>query len=439
MAQTYVEVISRETIKPSSPTPQHLQKLNLSYLDQLVDPIYVSFISFYQAGGEEAIDRAGSHAQISQRLKKSLSHTLTSFYSLAGRIQDTFTIDCNDAGVEFIDARAVDHTHLTNAIQEQPNSIDVNRLKQYIPVDPSTTAGAQTTKPLFLVQVTYFDCGGIVVGVRFSHRVADCASVMEFINAWARANETDDLPTPARPISYNLANYFPGMEFPSSGFFKTDGEKFRTKRFVFDKVKLAALGQLVDSNVKKPTRVELISAFIWKNFMQFSSSTHVDGDNNDKIFTAGHALNLRARKKCFENVFGNCVMAAIASEESSSSGGGEFHEVVSKLRSAIRRVDDDYITKSMQQSGEGGFLKDMNEFGSMFMKGLVETFVFTSWCGFPVYEADFGWGKPIWFCPVVLPNNCAILVNSRCGEGIDVWVNMNKDALSILDAKFKLI
>ncbi|KAL3620089.1 hypothetical protein CASFOL_035001 [Castilleja foliolosa] len=435
MAQTCVEVISKETIKPSSPTPQHLQKMKLSYLDQLVDPVYMSFISFYQAEGE-AIHRAGSHVQISQRLKKSLSHTLTSFYPLAGRIQDNFTIDCNDAGVEFIDARAVDHTQLTNAIQEQPNNIDEDHLKLYLPVDPSTTAGDHTTKPLFLVQVTYFDCGGVVVGVLFSHRIADCASIVDFINAWAHANGTDDISTLGRPI--NLAKHFPGMELSSTGLFMTRDEKFLTKMFVFDKVKLEALRKLAESNVKKPTRVELISAFIWQNFMQLSSSS--DGDhNNDKIFCAGHAVNLRARNKSFENVFGNCVVAATAYEESSSSGGGEFHEVVSKLRSAIRRIDEDYITKSMQQSGDGGLLKDLNEFGSMFMKGVVEMFVFTSWCRFPFYEVDFGWGKPIWFCPVVLSNNLAILVNSRCGERIEVWVNMKKDALSILEDKFKLI
>ncbi|KAL3620092.1 hypothetical protein CASFOL_035004 [Castilleja foliolosa] len=306
MAQTLVEVVSQETIKPSSPTPQHLRKLKLSYLDQLIGLVYIPLIFFYQADGE-AINK-GSHVQISQRLKKSLSHTLTSFYPLAGRIQDNFTIDCNDAGVEFIDARAVDHTHeLMDVIQEQHNNINLDHLKQYFPVDPTSTS-----KPLFLVQTH-------LLRLRWNY----------FINAWAHANGTDDHPTPARPISFDLANYFPGTEYRRYGFVTRHGEKFRTKRFVLDKVKLEALRKLADdSNVKKPTRVELISAFIWQNFMQLSSSS--DGDhNNDKIFCAGHAVNLRARNKSFENVFGNCVVVTIASEKSSSSL--EFHEVVSKL------------------------------------------------------------------------------------------------------------
>ena len=29
-------------------------------------------------------------------------------------------------------------------------------------------------------------------------------------------------------------------------------------------------------------------------------------------------------------------------------------------------------------------------------KGEEDVFLFTSWCRFPFYEADFGWGKPVW-------------------------------------------
>ncbi|KAL3632101.1 hypothetical protein CASFOL_025085 [Castilleja foliolosa] len=418
MAQTTcVEIISRETIKPSSPTPQHLQKMHLSYLDQLLKPIYISLIIFYQSPSQP-INRL-SNLQTSQRLKKSLSHTLTLFYPLAGRIQDNFIVDCNDSGFEFIDARAVEHTLLIEATQDNPNIIDEDHLKQYLPVDPTTT-----TKPLFLVQITYIDNGGVVFGIRFSHRIADCASIINFINVWAHANETDSLPTPPHPITFDLANYFAGTEFPIFDLLTTRDEKFMTKRFVFDEVKLSALRRLADSNVEKPTRVELISAFIWKNPMQFSSSSS---------WWATHAVNLRARKKCLENVFGNCFMVAFASDDL-SSGGGEFHEVVSKLRSAISRVDEDYITKSSQQSGEGGILNDLNEFVGTLTKGQVEKVLFSSWCRFPIYEADFGWGKPSWFCPAEVQHDMVNLMSSRCGERIEAWVNMKKDALSMLEA-----
>ncbi|KAL3620095.1 hypothetical protein CASFOL_035007 [Castilleja foliolosa] len=229
MAQSCVEVISQETMKPSSPTPQHLRKLKLSYLDQIIDPVYINLIFVYQADGE-AINKA-SHVQISQRLKRSFSHS-------------NFILPCSRK-----DPRPFHHRlQLMDAIQEQTNNINEDHLKQYLPVDPTTTS-----KPLFLVQVTHFDCGGIVVGVQLSHIYRD-----------------------------------------------------------------------------------------------------------------------------------------------------------------------------------GGFLNDLKEYVCMLKKGVMEMFMFTSWCGFPVYEANIGWGKPIWFCPANILNNCAVLVDSRCGEKIEVRVNIKMYFLSLI-------
>jgi shikimate O-hydroxycinnamoyltransferase len=42
-----VEVISKEIIKPSLPTPTHLRYYHLSFIDQLNPPVYASFIFFY--------------------------------------------------------------------------------------------------------------------------------------------------------------------------------------------------------------------------------------------------------------------------------------------------------------------------------------------------------------------------------------------------------
>ncbi|KAI3936678.1 hypothetical protein MKX01_034107 [Papaver californicum] len=42
-----VEVVSREIIKPSYPTPHHLKSFKLSLLDQLSPPFHVPFIFYY--------------------------------------------------------------------------------------------------------------------------------------------------------------------------------------------------------------------------------------------------------------------------------------------------------------------------------------------------------------------------------------------------------
>lgn len=88
-----VEIMSKETIKPSSPTPPHLRNFKLSLLDQLAAQVNGCSINFYRSNNNHQ-----SPSQTSENLKKSLSETLTLFYPFAGRLVDNLIIDCNDNG-----------------------------------------------------------------------------------------------------------------------------------------------------------------------------------------------------------------------------------------------------------------------------------------------------------------------------------------------------
>lgn len=62
-------------------------------------PIYVPLILFYRNTGEISVQEA------SDRLKKSLSETLASFFPLAaGSTRDNTGVDCTDEGVQFREA-----------------------------------------------------------------------------------------------------------------------------------------------------------------------------------------------------------------------------------------------------------------------------------------------------------------------------------------------
>ena len=100
-----VEIISEEMIKPSSPTPHHLRTHKRSFPYQLAPTIYIPIILFCQPNnGHDDVD----HRQLQKfcRLKKSLEQTLNRFYPLAGTLkEDQYSIDCNDEGVRFYEAR----------------------------------------------------------------------------------------------------------------------------------------------------------------------------------------------------------------------------------------------------------------------------------------------------------------------------------------------
>ncbi|KAK4424823.1 Vinorine synthase [Sesamum alatum] len=421
MMKACVQEISRDIVKPSCETPHHLRTLRLSYLDQVVPSFYVSLLFFYQVDELRGLTTS-NHVQIAQKLKQSLSNTLTSFYPLAGSTKGNTLVVCDDSGVEFIEARV--NTQLMDAIRE----LDMENLTQYLPVDPTT--GEERT--LVVVQVTFFGCGGIAIGMCMPHQVADVASIMAFINSWAATcRGEDEHPS----VSFNLASHFPPRDFPEFDFWQSStatNEKFVTKRFVFDEKKLAVLKEAVGS-VKDPTRVEVVSAFIWQQFRKMEPG---------KTFAAGHAVNLRPRTsppQLLGNVFGNCFMLKFAfSNSPKHEDVEEFHDLVSELRSTIRTVNDEYIQKS-QGTGESSYLNDLFITSPLILKGDLELCGFSSWCGFPLYEVDYGWGTPIWFCTTAIATkNSIVLVDSKDGHGIEAWVNMKRDNVEMLETQAQI-
>lgn len=53
-----------------------------------------------------------------QLLKQSVSKTLTHFYPLAGRIKGHLSIDCNDQGAYYVEART--NSHLNHFLNSPP-------------------------------------------------------------------------------------------------------------------------------------------------------------------------------------------------------------------------------------------------------------------------------------------------------------------------------
>ncbi|XP_059638561.1 stemmadenine O-acetyltransferase-like [Cornus florida] len=236
-----IEVLSRETIKPSSPTPQHLRNHRLSLLDQLSIQIYVPIILFYEDYDD---------------LKKPLGECLSRYYPLASTIREDFSVDCNDEGVEYAEARV--DCKLCEAMKKLTSEL----LNQLLPFDPYGTnvTGRSELAPVG-VKFNIFECGGVAISVCVSHRIADGTSLVTFVNAWAAmfraststsTSEADDQKQ-QYPI-FDAALLFPPKDMPGFKLQTADqtltsgNEKIVTKRFVFDKFNIIALKQHATSS-----------------------------------------------------------------------------------------------------------------------------------------------------------------------------------------------
>ncbi|KAJ4723783.1 vinorine synthase-like [Melia azedarach] len=152
-----VEIISKEFIKPSSPTPHHLKYHKLSFFDisASVAP-YIPLVLYYPINRDTNFSSHNIHHDVSKRLhilRQSLSETLSRFYPLAGRTKDNYFIDCNDEGVYFAEAKVKSPL---NEFLKHPNlSLIYNFLpdeSKMRPIPGNCVAG---------VQATTFSCGGI--------------------------------------------------------------------------------------------------------------------------------------------------------------------------------------------------------------------------------------------------------------------------------------
>jgi hypothetical protein len=412
-----VEIVSKELIKPSSPTPDHLRIYKRSFLDQISPPNHVPFVFFYPS------DSPQNTRDYSHSLKQSLSEILTTFYPLAGRIlDDGVSVDCNDAGVEFVEARV--EAQFEQVLQN-PNE---DELAKFLPINPYNLHTQNLG--LLAVQLNIFDCGSLVLAVCVSHRVADGLSMVSFIRSWSSQalGQPELIKTPDFESGHKL---FPPVDL--SGFHRdhTAQEPVVTKRLVFDKTKISNLKKEMTNGKITPTRVEAVSAFIWKQIIRSSQAKNVS--NDEKLYIGVHSVNLRARANppLGEEAFGNIWINV-----SAVSAGGD--DQVAEFREAIKKIDGDYV-KSLED-GEN-YMNYVKKLTAEAAKGGNMEFVgFSSWCRFPFYEVDFGFGKPAWVCITSIPvKNFGILMSTRDGDGIEVWLSTVEADMVALEAQIKLI
>ncbi|KAL5990883.1 hypothetical protein ACLOJK_011788 [Asimina triloba] len=340
-----VEIISRETIKPSS--ARHPSKHKINVLDRAMPPGYIPLIYFYPpattaTGGD--INDGGFRVE---QLKKSLSEALTRFCPLAGtgRLKgENRVVECNDEGAEFLEAR-VDDPHLSLAdLLQRPTVELLNRMapRSFFHVKSDTDF-------LLSIQVNHFRCGGLAIAVSMFHKLADAHSLATFVNEWARtargggAREQMMPPDLGSSALFPVDGFVPELHLPPQC-------NVVTRRFVFDASKIAALRSRA-TKAEQPTRYEAVSALIWRCMAKARGGREQDFAASRSM----HAVNLRGRMvpPLAENSFGNIlVMAtAVATREELAKGKMQAGQLERKIRGGIRKIDAEYIKELQRPDG----------------------------------------------------------------------------------------
>ncbi|KAB5520796.1 hypothetical protein DKX38_025115 [Salix brachista] len=414
-----VQILSQKFIRPYSQTPLHLRNMKVSFIDQLAPPAFTPMILYYSAvSGEKTITEERDN--VFNRLEKSLSEALACYYPLAGRyIEDRNMVDCNDDGALFLEAKVSGQL----AQLDLQGEGDARSLNRFVPFGDE-----MAFNPIVLaVQINKFDCGGLVIGVCISHRVADGHTMGAFLKAWATACRAG-MHEVIRP-SFDAGALFPaadGLRF-GTPVPRDHGSQIVTKRFVFDGEKINSLKAKVmsfarDSDVKRPpSRVEVVTALLWKALIGVAQAKH--GKVRPSLLTL--PLNLRGRVDLpiTGNSFGN-LYRMVGVQFNPKESSSEIHHLVSLLNDAVNKANKDCEKVVNSEDVIAMVSNSMKEIHKGASDGDLDICVVPSWCKFPFYQIDFGFGKPTWFSSVHKPLEIVLLVDTKCGNGIEAWVSL---------------
>lgn len=428
-----IEKQSTKIIKPSVATPSTFRHYNISFIDELAPIINVNLVLFFPA------INTNHNPKFVDMLENSLEKTLTRFYPLAGRyVEETHTVDCNDQGAEFIHAKV--NVKLLDILGS--TEINYKLVDELIPLE--SVAADLVTDPILAIQVTMFECGGVALGVSVSHRIVDAATLSTFLNEWAAMNRerNHDVKISDQPC-FNSSSLFPGrglhpigIRFPRSVKVDDTFSKYVTKKFSFSERAISNLKAkaMLDGNdsIHQCSKVQLVSAIIWKALISVDRITN----NSPRESILVQTINFRKRtasaipKPYIGNIWGYFTTKSGFSETT--------EELTGILSDSIKKTINKF--SKVSHDSEEGQMTILNSFLELpKFPNPANICALSSWCKFPFYEVDFGFGKPIWAtCGSIPVKNLAYLMDDVGGKGVQAIVCMTVEEVPYFEQALEI-
>ncbi|KAK9750947.1 hypothetical protein RND81_02G231700 [Saponaria officinalis] len=161
--------------------------------------------------------------------------------------------------------------------------------------------------------------------------------------------------------------------------------------FKFTQDQIIALKRQAMSNAHqiKYSTFEVLSAHVWRCALK------ARGVQNDKLVKFSTTVNGRSKfnhSVVPKGYFGNFIFSPVYLGKSGEIVSMPLWYAASKIREAVTRVNEDYIRSAVD------FLSiqsDLTALASGPHTSRCPDVDVNYWKGIPFYEADFGWGKPV--------------------------------------------
>ncbi|KAK9151844.1 hypothetical protein Syun_010153 [Stephania yunnanensis] len=391
--------------------PAQEHKLPLSNLDWLLPPVDVSvFLCYYNPNNTCNDNFNPAVPMVISTLKKALANTLVHYYAFAGELScnpaSELELLCNNRGVDFIQAYA--DVQLKELNLHKP---DVSVEGKIVP---------KRRQGVLCIQVTELQCGGLVIGCTFDHRIADAFSANMFLLAWAeiaRGQPVSCLPTfdrsLLRPRQFGHYNksidgmYKPLSAPPTRG----HNDHHPISRIYYidaDTINrihsLANTANSMNGNMQK-SKLESFTAFLWQVFARNSNTEKAKRIKMGVIVDGRTRLakNYGEQEQLFEkhrhvhpicNYVGNVLSIPF--------GDLSISDIMKKPLTSVADEVQEFLSSALTKEHFMGLIdwvevhRPKPTLARIYCTSSEEdvAIVVSSGLRFPVRRVDFGWGRP---------------------------------------------
>ncbi|XP_057733290.1 shikimate O-hydroxycinnamoyltransferase [Arachis stenosperma] len=393
-----IKVRESTMVRPAEEGPR--RTLWNSNVDLVVPNFHTPSVYFYRPNG-------ASNFFDAKIMKEALSKVLVPFYPMAGRLRrdedGRVEIDCDGQGVLFVEAET------GGVIDDFGDFAPTLELRQLIPaVDYSQ--GIESY-PLLVLQVTYFKCGGVSLGVGMQHHAADGASGLHFINTWsdvARGLEVSIPPfidrtllrarDPPRPV-FDHIEYKPPPSMKTQSVSQQQPQKpgsdaaevsiFKLTRDQLNKLKAKSKE---DGNTVSYSSYEMLAGHVWRSVCK---ARGLPMDQETKLYIATDGRS-RLQPPLPPGYFGNVIFTTTPIAVAGDLMSKPIWYSASRIHNALLRMDNEYLRSALDYLELQPDLKALVRGAHTFK---CPNLGITSWVRLPIHDADFGWGRPIFMGP----------------------------------------
>lgn len=260
------------------------------------------------------------------------------------------------------------------------------------------------------LQVTYFKCGGVSLGVGMQHHAADGFSGLHFINTWSDMARGLDLTMPpfidrtllrARDPPQPVFDHIeykppPSMKTPISIQPTKPGSDGSAAVSMFkltrDQLNALKAKSKEGGNTVNYSSYEMLAGHVWRSVCK---ARELEDDQDTKLYIATDGRS-RLQPPLPPGYFGNVIFTATPVAVAGDLMSKPTWFAASRIHNALKRMDNEYLRSALDYLELQPDLKALVRGAHTFR---CPNLGITSWVRLPIHDADFGWGRPIFMGP----------------------------------------